>query len=444
MKTIHELSSVTPHPEYDLFVVPATQLTVEKNIQTEHRPISIVTDSRSVIQFEINSAYDEYIQLRDSLLRIKLKINIKRSDGADVTENDWKKISPVNYLLQSLFSNVQVEIGGKPITMTPHSYPYKSYFNAILGYTKDARTSYLSAAGFFDDKNTKVEFNEKQSQIIRPVEITTDGKGQTIELEGKLHLDFFAQPKALLGGVQMKLFLIPNDPKFYLILKDNTILPHVEFEDISLFMNRSKVSYPVVSAHSRALMKGTAKYPIVRGLVKAFNINSGTIDTTIDNAVFGVIPRRIFIVLVSNQAFSGSYLINPYNFQKYDLNFLAVHIDGQQFPMKPYTPDFDKKFYSREYLALFESLNQLTTDSTISLTKEEWANGNVIYGFNFSPDLGDDCCKTGYASPISSGALKIELKFKRPLTETVSVLMYCEFDSLIEIDINREVKTDYM
>jgi hypothetical protein len=163
MKTIHELSSVTPHPEYDLFVLPPTQLTVEKNIQTEHRPISVVTDSRSVIQFELNSALDEYIQLRDTLIKIKLKINIKRSDNDDVTEMDWKKICPVNYFLHSLFSNVQVEIGGKPIMITPHTYPYKAYFDATLGYTRDARNSYLSAAMYFNDIESKSEFTEQQS-----------------------------------------------------------------------------------------------------------------------------------------------------------------------------------------------------------------------------------------------------------------------------------------
>lgn len=328
--------------------------------------------------------------------------------------------------------------------MTPYTYAYKAYLDVVLGFAKDARKSYLTASGFFDDANSKEAFTENQSLLIRPKTITTDGKGVTIELQGKLHLDLFFQPKSILGGVQVKLFFIPNDPKFYLNLIDETITPSVQFEDISLFMNRAKIAYPVVSAHTQALSKGSAKYPIVRGLVKSFNINSGVVDSTIDNAIFGTLPRRIFIVLVKNKAFAGNYLANPYNFEKFNVNYLAVHIDGQQYPMKAYTPDFEKNFYSREYLALFESLNQLTTDSTISLNKEEWVKGNVIYGFNFAPDLGDDCCKMGFANLIKSGALKIEIKFKQALVETITLLMYCEYDSLVEIDLNREVHTDYM
>ena len=86
----------------------------------------------------------------------------------------------------------------------------------------------------------------------------------------------------------------------------------------------------------------------------------------------------------------------------------------------------------------------MTTDSTISLNLKEWADGNTIYGFNFAPDLGDDCCKMGFASVIKKGALKVELKFSEALTETISVLLYCEYDSIIEVDLNRQVLTDYM
>ena len=69
MSTIHELSNITPHPDFDLFGVPPTQLTIERVIQSEHRPISVL-DSRSFIQFVITTATDEYNQLRDTLLKL--------------------------------------------------------------------------------------------------------------------------------------------------------------------------------------------------------------------------------------------------------------------------------------------------------------------------------------------------------------------------------------
>jgi len=178
--------------------------------------------------------------------------------------------------------------------------------------------------------------------------------------------------------------------------------------------------------------------------VKAFNLNIGTKDTTIDNAINGILPRRIFVALLTNDAFSGNYQKNPYVFNHHNLSHITAHINGKQYPTKAYTPDFTKKLFTREYLGLFESLNQLTTDSTISLTLDQWGDGNTIYGFNFSPDLGDDCSKMGFANLIKKGSLKLELKFSTALTEAISVLMYCEYDSVVEIDSNRQVTTDYI
>src|SRR5258708_15408150 len=230
----------------------------------------------------------------------------------------------------------------------------------ILGFTKDAKDPYLSASGYYDDKTTKTlssKFNEDESKLIRPDTVTKDGAGKSIELIGKLHLDLAFQPKALLGGTNLKIPLMPNDPKFYLNLSDASgIVPSVEFEDACLFLHITKAHPVVVEAHNSALEKGTAKYPICRAHVRAFNINKDVIDTTIDNAITGQLPRRIFIALVPNTGFTGDYLVNPYVFKHYNLNYLAAYVDGVQYPAKAYKPNFATKQYSREYLGLFESL----------------------------------------------------------------------------------------
>ena len=94
MSTIHELSSVLALPEFDIFGVPPTQLTVEEDIQTEHRPISVITDSISPIEFEIHTGIDEYINLGKSELYLCIKIKLKKtnmSKDVAITTDDWKK-----------------------------------------------------------------------------------------------------------------------------------------------------------------------------------------------------------------------------------------------------------------------------------------------------------------------------------------------------------------
>jgi hypothetical protein len=445
MTTIHDLSSITPHPDFDLFGVLPTQLTIENDIQSEYRPLSVISSS-SPIQFEVRSAFDEYIQLRDTLFKIKLKIDIATSDNSAISEAVWKKIAPINYLMNSLFSYINVEFDNKSIILSPHTYSYKAYFDALLKYSKSAKDGYLGAAGFYDDKNTKSRtdlFTDAQSTLIQPT-TKTSGTGIILELEGKLHIDLAMQPKALLGGVNMKITLIPNEPSFYLMTKDAKIIPSVEFIDATLFIHKSKVSWGVVEAHNAALQHGRAKYCICRTDIKSFNVNSGTTDVSIDNAIHGWLPRRIIVAMIPNSALSGSLSHNSFDFKNYKLNYITAHIDGQQYPKKAYTPDFEKHLTTREYLGFLESFNQLGTNPIIDLTKEQWEKGNTIFGFNFAPDLGEDCGKMGFANLRKSGALKLEMKFADALTDTISVLIGCEFDDIIEFDENRQVYTTYM
>src|SRR6266581_3939221 len=101
MSIINSMSSIVVNPDMDLFGVPPTQLTVERDLLTEHRPISII-NSNSIIQFNIQSGLDEYIQLRECLFYLKIKVNIKKADSSAVAETDWEKLAPVNYLLHSI------------------------------------------------------------------------------------------------------------------------------------------------------------------------------------------------------------------------------------------------------------------------------------------------------------------------------------------------------
>ena len=44
---------------------------------------------------------------------------------------------------------------------------------------------------------------------------------------------------------------------------------------------------------------------------------------------------------------------------------------------------------------------------------------------------------------IKQGNLRVEIHFAEALTTTINVIMYAEFDNVIEIDSNRQVLFDY-
>src|SRR6266571_1158697 len=142
MSIIHELSSLVALPELDLFGVPPTQLMIEKDIQTEHRPISTINSNVSPIIFEIHTGIDEYVQFRECELYMCIKINIEKSIFAkdpEVKLEDWNRISPINYMLHSMIKQIEVQIGRTSVSSSSNNYAYTSYLDALINYNKNSK-----------------------------------------------------------------------------------------------------------------------------------------------------------------------------------------------------------------------------------------------------------------------------------------------------------------
>ena len=112
MESIHPLSSTRPLSIFDIFAVPPTQDTIEKDILNEYRPISTL-DSKSFIEFNITSGAEEYIRLDKTVLYLRLRINLAKPLNLSVSKDDWKKISTVNNLMNSLFKQIDLTIGDR-------------------------------------------------------------------------------------------------------------------------------------------------------------------------------------------------------------------------------------------------------------------------------------------------------------------------------------------
>ena len=56
------------------------------------------------------------------------------------------EIGPSNNPLHSVFSNVDIELGGKLLSDPNGLYPYRAYIETLLSYSKEARCSRIAVA----------------------------------------------------------------------------------------------------------------------------------------------------------------------------------------------------------------------------------------------------------------------------------------------------------
>lgn len=422
--------------ELDLFSVPPLNTSMEKGGQCTYHPISSLSDS-GPIEFNVNASTDEYIDLGRTQLYVKLQVTQKNGDDLKADA----KIAPVNLLLHSLFSQVDVKLRDTLITPSVNTYPYKAYLETLLSYGSDAKDSQLSSElwwnDFYNFDNIDIyDDGYKNNGMKERSEFIS--KSKTVELMGRLHCDIFLQDRYLLNGVDMHIKLIRTSELFHLISADDNFATKIL--DVSLHVRKVKLNPTISLAHSKKLDQGhLVKYPIRRSVVSSFTIPTGNLSFNKENVVSGQLPRRIVLGFVKNSAFNGNYKLNPYNFEHFDLDYLSLSVGTQSFPGQPLKPDFRQGEYLQSYMTLFEGTGMLHADRGHGIRRAHYSGGYTLYAF----DLTADMCEGSHIDPIKHGNLRMEVHFKRELPCTINAVVYSEYDSIIQIDRARNIITDF-
>ena len=423
--------------ELELFSLPPLQLAVEDGQWVEYNPVSSIT-SGAPIEFVVTGGSEEYIDLSKTLIEVKAVIKELSGEIAPKT----KHIAPVNNTLHSLFSQVDVSLNDVPVSSSTTTYPYRAYIENHLNYGSDAKDSRLSAGLYCIDNNIT------QSDPIPDDEnaVVNTGlafrhrvcTGQSFDMIGGIHADIFHQSRYLINGVTLSMRMMRSKDKFVLMGSgDHTM----EIISAKLWVRKLKITPSLVLAHEKMLAKQTAKYPLTRVEVKVFHLPSGQKSFTHEGLYMGQLPKRIVIGIVDNRAFNGDLSLNPYEFKHCDLNFLSLHMDGQQIPWAPLKPSYATDNYIRAFFTQFSSGDGINTDTGNTIDREEFKLGNTLYCFDLTPDLSSSSAH--HFNIIKRGNLRVEMAFEHVLPFTGNVIVYSEFESVIEIDNARKVTHDY-
>ena len=438
MAFLHSHSCEAQKSEIDIFSLPPTQTSIDSSLFMQYNPVSALSQG-APIEFLVVGNGSEYIDLAHTMLRVRAQISPNNAD-------DNTKVAPVNNFLHSLFNQVDVFFNHKQVSQPNNSYPYRAYLEDLFNFGRNAKESHLRAGLWITDTAGKMEAlpdaaGEGNKGMKERQTYTLGAK--TVDLIGHLHCDVFNQNRFLINGVDLKLRLIRSSDNFSLMDSSVNSIFSVNLLEASLIIRKVKINPGVLLSHASMLAKTTAKYPVVKVDIKSFTINSGVTGETIDNIIIGALPKRIIIGFVDNKAFNGDRKLNPFNFQHFNLNYLSLYVDGQQLPTSALQPNFDpaNPNYIDSYLTLFSGsgIHYLNEGNTID--RKVYPLGYSLHAFDLSADLSANC--SSHWNLIKHGTVRLEVRFKTPLAQTINCLIYAEHDNVIEIDSNRQVIVDY-
>ena len=438
MALVHPQSCPATKTELDLWWVPHTQTSINDRIELEYRPVAALNGESPLIEFLIPASADVLLDLHRTQLEVEMKVKLFQTaaGGAkqEVVINDdaRDKFSPINNMLHSMFQRIDFEMNGKLVTPASQYYPFRAYMETLLNYDKNAMDTHLQSVGWKKD----VDFGVSKDRCKQT--IADDG---TVLLEGGLCLDLFNQGRLMIGGIEMKLSLQANKPAFYFITSAAEYTVEVSWTQVALKLLGVKVAPPVLTILEKKLASKPAIYPITRTDVVEKVVPTGGSNVPIDNLWAGQLPRRMFMVMLENDAGNGTFTSNPFKFQHFKLNHVSCIMNGNSYPAQPLTPDFEKNRVWTEYLTLITSLKDNRPRPVLTVTPKEFVSGYTIFAWNFSPDFADGC--DDHWNVTKRGSLRVDLRFKAALEKVISIFFIGEFDNIVEVDKDRNVFTDF-
>ena len=427
MAFINEHSSECCKSELDLFSVPPTQTSIEQASLVEYHPVSSLSDG-APIEFDISASGEDYIDLANSQLYVRMKIT--KADGSPIAQDE--KVGPINNILHSLFSQVDILLNGTQITDSSNTYAYRAYIEDVLSYGGEAKKSHLTCSLYYKDEAGKMDNNDPSVADANSGLVTRSAYtagGREVDMVGRLHADIFFQSRYMLNEVNLKIKLTRSKDSFCLMTNE---AEHYKIKIVSAVMRirKVKISPSVYLAHAKVLETAMAKYPIKRVICKTFTVPTGHLDFIQEKLFSGQLPTRLIIGCVNNRAFNGDYKTNPFNFQHFSATEVSLYLDGQQTAIKPLVMDYTNNLYVNAYMGMYTGSNQVNEDEGNHITRNDFANGYALYVFDLTPDLSE--CDS--FNLTRSGGVRLAMKFGAALTGTITVVAFAEFENVIEID----------
>ncbi|XP_074604008.1 uncharacterized protein F54H12.2-like [Brevipalpus obovatus] len=416
MEYIHERSIPASKSEVEIFSVPSTQTILDSYYEESFRPTSTL-DSTKTYEIVIPPS-DDFTDLSETMIHIKCSI----LDGSGKLKKD-ETVVPVNGFSASLFEQVDFMLNGVNVSQANNLHHYQSFLEELLYRHPNS----CDEAGMWcDDSKRKWRIGKQFDMFFR------------------LHNPLTQQDRLMINGVPIVLRLTKSPDGFGLI-KDNS-QPNEKYslriDDLNVHVKRVRINTEGLVAITSALDKSPACYFLTRSETKSYIIPSGTSYYPIESIFNGILPRRVIVGFVDDSSFKGSLKSSPYRFKNLSITNITLNVSGTQVPSIAYTPDFDANQFSREFYGLFKYLNQNEGVPQLKIDMQEYKDGKTLFAFDLSPDttLG---AESGTLSLIKRRDARVEVRFKNSLDVAVHMIVFAQYDNLLQIDKYRNIMIDY-
>ena len=449
--------------QLNIFSQPVTNSAVIGTSYVTLRPTTNVLSNMSVLEFHYPCS-SKYVDLSETRLYIKLRI----VDGYGDTVKPNSNVGFINNPLASLFSNVELLLNNVPVSRMPNNiYPIQSYVDIVSHNMESSYYSFMSSrlfskdtAGYMDDctllGNTTIDpvidptSSDSSSGKADPpapkpsagnngfsIRGTRTESSKIVELYGGFELDVMQIQRYMLSNVSIAMKLYQADEAFRLSSSDTNPNYKVQILDCALLIKTVHIAAEIILAQEAVLKNTPATYPYWSNHYRTFTMSKSDQNLVVDSLFGSRIPSKVFIVMLTSQAFSGCYRFSPLNFQTFGLNRFSLSVDGAIYPSgRTLAPDFDEGLFQELYVSFIEATGNMRHTKGPEISFDEFARGYCILAVDID---GHPQNRVDYIPIEREGIMSLELGFSKALEQSINVIVIGQLLGCIRIDSVRNV-----
>ena len=88
---------------------------------------------------------------------------------------------------------------------------------------------------------------------------------------------------------------------------------------------------------------------------------------------------------------------------------------------------------------MFKGFYKLSDEKSSIIKRKNWPRGYSLFAFDLTLEYDND----DHYPLIKHGNLRLEMKFNQALATTINIIVYAEFDNIVEISGNHSIQFDY-
>jgi len=467
-----------------LFQVPPTDFRFQSRREIKYQP---VFPGVQPITFQI-PASEDYIDLKDIKLEIQLRLTdpvsgytgievediVSGTDGTDSDGTDTRNMFIVNNFAHSIFKQIDVKYNGILMTEQTNLYHYMAYLLTLINFSEEEGKNKLVPQGWVNGalniNSGAMSVGTANSDKIKTTDTKAYSDHQKLkDLTKKVQLKrwhtFVMKPyiPALRTGgylapgtaLEMELHLNPNT--FYLYGTPNKgsltakKFPTISANDIKIQLVIPKITlnqsvYNKLQAERRLASK-TVKYPVVRPSIRTYSIPSGYTKWEEDNVFLGKLPDRVILALVHSDAFNGDVTRYPFCFERFRLTHIRQMVNGEEYPYR--TLEWSNESNNKDstddlgYERFLQAMGAYREDKDPMIQPEDWGEGKncTLFLFNNVPSGYPDDPKN--RNPQQTGNVRYELTFGSATSNNITVIVWSEYENIIEINNQGGIKYNF-